>query len=180
MQLSQKGRNEALSIARWALQTQICGNSAPRPRLTDPVFSEKRGAFVTLRHKGELRGCVGRVEPLFALGEEIADLALGSAVRDPRFPVVLPAEVDELHIEISILTPAEIVKDTGEIQTGRDGLIVEKDFHRGLLLPQVATEEGWGVQTFLEHTCLKAGLPEDAWKDDKTSIYRFSAIVFSE
>jgi len=180
MEISQRGKREALALARWALEWQICGNHEPKPNLTDQVFEEKRGSFVTLRRKGELRGCVGRVEPLSTLGDEIVDLALGAAIRDPRFPVVSQDEVDELNIGISILTPPEVVKNISDIRIGEHGLIVERDLNRGLLLPQVATEEGWGVKRFLEHTCLKADLPLNVWKDPKTVIYRFSAYVFSE
>lgn len=180
MEISVAVKKEALALARWSLEWQICGNQTPKPDLTGRVFKEKRGSFVTLRHQGELRGCVGRVEPISTLGDEIVDLALSAAVRDPRFPPVSSGEVEELTIEISILTPPEIVKNILDIQIGEHGLIIERNHNRGLLLPQVAVEEGWGIERFLEHSCLKADLPSNAWKDPKTVIYRFSATVFSE
>lgn len=180
LEISAQVEQEALTVARWTLEQQLRGNHTPRPELTDPLFDQKRGAFVTLRRHDELRGCVGRVEPLMALGEEIQDLAIGAATRDPRFPPVTRDEVDELTIEISILTPPEVVEDVSEIQTGKHGLIVERGPFRGLLLPQVATEEGWDVKTFLEHACLKAGQPTDVWRKKDTVIYRFLANVFSE
>jgi len=180
MEISGIGKKEALALARWALEWQIGDCHLPQPELTDDVFKEKRGSFVTLRRKGELRGCVGRVEPLSTLGEEIVDLALGSATHDPRFPTVTSEEINELTIEISILSPPDVVKNISDIRIGEHGLIIERDWSKGLLLPQVAVEERWDLKTFLNHTCLKAGLPMDAWKDPETIIYCFSAIVFSE
>lgn len=181
MEISAQGKKEALALARWTLESKIGGSDAPKPSLSERIFDEKRGAFVTLRRKkGELRGCVGRVEPLFTVKDEIIDLAMGAATRDPRFTSVSSDELEDTIIEISILTPTEMVKDTSEIQVGKHGVIIENDLRRGLLLPQVATEEEWEVETFLEHACLKAGLPTDAWNDPNTVIYRFSATVFSE
>ena len=180
MDISERGKKEALALARWALERQIKESETPKPELSDQMFQEKMGSFVTLKVSGELRGCIGRIEPLSSLGEEIVDLAIGSATHDPRFLAVRPEEVGSLTIEISILSPPEIVKDVSEIRVGEQGLIIEREWNRGLLLPQVAVQEKWTLKTFLDHTCLKAGLPIDAWKDSETVIYSFSAIVFSE
>ncbi|MEE9167435.1 MAG: AmmeMemoRadiSam system protein A [Candidatus Neomarinimicrobiota bacterium] len=180
MEISEGGKKEALALARWVLEAEICGSKAPKPQPKDALLNEKRGTFVTLRKEGELRGCVGRIEPLFILQDEIVDLAVGAATRDPRFPAISSVEVARLTVEISILTPPVVVKTASGIRIGEDGLIIEKDLRRGLLLPQVATEEGWDVESFLDHACLKAGLPTDSWKSPDTAIYRFSAAVFSE
>ncbi|MFQ6673924.1 MAG: AmmeMemoRadiSam system protein A [Fidelibacterota bacterium] len=180
MEISPDGKREALSLARWALEWTIKGNHVQSPNLTSKLFEEKQGLFVTLRRAGELRGCVGRVEPLAALKEEIPELALSAATRDPRFPTVSSQEVDDLNIEISILSPPNPVDDMEQIKIGTHGLIIERDQYRGLLLPQVAVEEEWDVTRFLEHACLKAALPTDAWKEPDVHIYRFSALVFAE
>ena len=133
-----------------------------------------------MKKHGELRGCIGYIEGIKPLWEAVRDMARAAALEDPRFPPVRPEEVPELEIEISVLTPLWRVKDIKDIVIGRDGLIIRKGWRQGLLLPQVATEYGWDVKTFLEHTCLKAGLPRDAWKDPEAEIWAFSAEVFSE
>jgi AmmeMemoRadiSam system protein A len=106
-------------------------------------------------------------------------MAEAAAFQDPRFPPVSSQELDQLDYEISVLTPLRRIKDVEEIQVGIHGIYLKRGGSSGLLLPQVATEWGWDRTTFLEHTCTKAGLPEDAWKDTKTEIYIFSADVFS-
>ena len=140
----------------------------------------KRGAFVTLKKHGELRGCIGYILSEKSLIQTVLDNSYNAAFRDSRFTPVRPEELKDISIEISVLTEPEPVRSIDEIKTGVHGLIVEKGRHRGLLLPQVVTEQGWDLETFLSHTCLKAGLPEDSWKDRSTKIYRFEAIVFSE
>jgi AmmeMemoRadiSam system protein A len=138
------------------------------------------GAFVTLKRKDRLRGCVGQVTgtgPLWALVRELATLA---ALKDPRFTAVKREELDRVAIEISVLGGVERVGDPEDIEIGRHGVIVQKGSHRGLLLPQVATEEGWDTRTFLRRTCQKADLPPDAWQEPDARIYRFTATVFGE
>jgi AmmeMemoRadiSam system protein A len=137
------------------------------------------GAFVTLHLRGILRGCIGHVEPSGPLIEVIARCAAGAATSDPRFPPVTASEVHELEIEISILGPLEAVTSLEEIEIGRHGLVVEKGWGRGLLLPQVASERKWTPATFVAETCHKAGLPRDAWKKGAT-VWRFEAEVFGE
>ncbi len=152
------------------------------------LFAEPRGVFVTLKHhpSGELRGCIGYPLPYFPLGRAIAQAALAAATEDPRFPRVRGTELAHLTFEVSILsvpvpvpgrTPAEIVAG---IEVGRDGLIVEGHGTSGLLLPQVAPEQGWSVEQFLDGTCEKAGLPADAWRRPGVRIRRFGAEVFAE
>ncbi|MBN2425620.1 MAG: AmmeMemoRadiSam system protein A [Calditrichaceae bacterium] len=153
------------------------------PEIED-YFSEnlktKTGVFVTLHISGDLRGCIGYVEGYKPLQDAVKDLAVSAAFNDPRFSPLSMNEFNKIDIEISVLTPLTEVKDISEIEIGRDGLMIKKPPYSGLLLPQVATEYGWDVETFLEHTCQKAGLPSSAWKDKETLIQKFSAIIFNE
>ena len=168
-----------VEIARTAVSDAVLGRPAsPRP-LDDPPTAS--GAFVTLKRDGELRGCIGTVQCRDALADEVARVAVSAAREDPRFPPVTPAELPHLHIEISILGPLEQIDpaDPAAIVVGRDGLVVEQGWRRGLLLPQVATEWGWDRETFLAHTCRKAGLPLDAWRRGAV-VYRFGAEVFGD
>ncbi|MGQ4872660.1 MAG: TIGR00296 family protein [Promethearchaeia archaeon] len=156
-------------------------------------FKDKYGAFVTLNKYNvsgnPLRGCIGYIEPIYPLYDVIHRVSISSATEDPRFPSVTLEEMDNIVIEVSILTPPKLLKvnDPKEyldkIVIGRDGLIAERGLRRGLLLPQVPIEHGrnWSVEEFLNNTCLKAWLPQDAWKDVKnTKIYSFQAIIFEE
>ncbi len=155
-------------------------------------FGDKYGAFVTLNKfnvsGNPLRGCIGYIEPKFALYDVIHKVSVSSAVEDPRFPTVNFDEMNDIIIEVSILTPPKLIKVNEpseylqKIVIGRDGLIAEKGMRRGLLLPQVPIDHGrnWDVETFLEHTCQKAWLSSDAWKDKSTNIYSFQAILFEE
>ncbi len=155
------------------------------------MFSDKAGAFVTLS-KGQahsLRGCIGYILPKFPLIETIKKVSISAATEDPRFPKISLDEMDKINVEVSVLTvPEEIKADSPEkylekIKIGRDGLIVTKGSRRGLLLPQVPVEHdrNWDVKTFLEHTCRKAWLGRDAWKDiEGTNIEKFTAIIFEE
>ena len=156
-------------------------NKEPEER---EFFSENlktpTGAFVTLHKHKELRGCIGYVSGFKPAQQAIADLAVSAAFNDPRFPPLTGDEFPEIDLEISILTPLETVNDISEIKIGRDGLLIKQGRRQGLLLPQVATEYGWDVPTFLEQTCHKAGLSAKAWQEPETEIEKFSAIIFSE
>jgi len=156
-------------------------------------FSDKYGAFVTLNvsnvEGNPLRGCIGYIEPKFSLYDVVHRVSVSSATEDPRFPSVTLEEMDNIVIEISILTPPKLIKVSDpndyleKIVIGRDGLIIEKGMRRGLLLPQVPVDldRNWGVETFLEHTCNKAWLSSEAWRDIKsTKIFSFQAILFEE
>jgi len=155
-------------------------------------FKDKYGTFVTLNKFGvegnPLRGCIGYIEPKFALYDVVHRVSVSSATEDPRFPSVSPEEMNNIVIEISILTPPKLIEVNdpeeylGKIVIGRDGLIAEKGMRRGLLLPQVPVDHdrNWDVKTFLNHTCQKAWLASDAWKDLSTKIYSFQAILFEE
>jgi AmmeMemoRadiSam system protein A len=165
-------------IAKTVVENKAKGKPIPEFKVESPLLKEHRGAFVTLQKKGELRGCVGYIkgyEPLYKTVEKMAEEA---AFRDPRFSPVKEKEVSDLEIEISVLTPLKKITDVNEIQIGKHGIYIVKGGWSGLLLPQVATDYGWDRQTFLEHTCQKAGLPPNAWKDKDTEIYIFSADIF--
>ncbi|SYZ74661.1 AMMECR1 domain protein [Candidatus Zixiibacteriota bacterium] len=142
------------------------------------ILREKRGAFVTIKSGGELRGCIGLIRAYKPLYEVIADMAQAAAFEDPRFMPLTPREAKNLEIEISALSPLMRVEKIDDIEVGRDGLMIKLDLHSGLLLPQVATEHGWDRTTFLEQTCLKAGLPKNSYKDKAAEIYRFTADIF--
>jgi uncharacterized protein len=151
------------------------------------VFKNKQGAFVTIHTypDHDLRGCIGIPLPVMSLCEAIAEGA-ASATRDPRFPPLTSKELDGIIIEVTILSPPELIKINKpeeylkNIVVGRDGLIVEQGFYKGLLLPQVPVEQGWDKEEFLSQTCVKAGLMPDAWFDKQTKVYRFSGQVFTE
>lgn len=144
------------------------------------ALSERRGAFVSLYREGALRGCVGQVENPGPLADVVARSAISAALYDSRFLPVSVEEVDALSVEISVLTqPERIVPEA--IVVGRHGLLVARGTVRGLLLPQVAVERNWNAQRFLEETCVKAGLPRDAWKEGAaTEVLAFTAEVYSE
>lgn len=164
-------------IARAAIAERF-GGTPYRPAEIPKALQEKRGVFVTIKIDGELRGCIGRLVADTPLYQAAADMARAAAFADPRFPPLAAREYDRLEYEISVLTPFRRIKSIEEVRVGRHGLLVRRGFSSGLLLPQVATEQGWDARQFLEHTCLKAGLPRDAWKDPGTEIHVFSAEVF--
>lgn len=170
-----------LGIARNTLKAYIPGRK--RPDIDTAGFSEKIkmhvGAFVTLKEKGDLRGCIGRFSSDIPLYQLIQELAISSATQDNRFDPVSPGEIDKLEIEISVLTPMQKIKSTDEIVLGRHGIYIKKDWNAGTFLPQVATETGWTKEEFLGHCARdKAGIGWDGWKD--AEIYTYEACVFSE
>ncbi len=177
--LNTEQRKRLLEIARQSIRAAVAGESAPDLSGDDPELARRQGAFVTLKRCGELRGCIGHIEGIAPLNETIVQMARAAALEDPRFPPVTADEIAGLEIEISVMSPLYPVDDVAEIQIGRDGLIIGSGGARGLLLPQVAVEWGWGVEEFLRHTCIKAGLSADAWEGDCT-IERFEAEVFGE
>jgi AmmeMemoRadiSam system protein A len=176
--LNDADRAALIRLARDAVTNAVCGAPPPEPPDAD-VFKDVAGAFVTLTIRGELRGCIGQIEPHDSVGEVIVHCAAAAALEDPRFPPVSPIELPSLGIEVSVVTPAVEVDDVERIEVGRHGLIVSHNGCRGLLLPQVATEHGWSRDQFLAQTCRKAGLPKDAWRNG-ARIYCFEAEVFGE
>ncbi|WP_428326290.1 TIGR00296 family protein [Nitrosopumilus sp.] len=152
----------------------------------DSRFNFSSGVFVTLNKEDNLRGCIGYPTPVKKLSDGLVDAAISAAIRDPRFTPVTTDELDKITFEVTVLTPPEKIMVKGyseylsQIKVGRDGLIVENDFSSGLLLPQVPTEYGWNEKEFLEHTCQKAGLNKDAWKEKSTVISKFQGVIFKE
>ena len=158
-------------------------------RLHENVDNEKllqpRGVFVTLKKDNELRGCIGYPLPKLALWQSVVDSAVNAAVRDPRFKPLTSAELNDVTIEISVLTLPKEIKGEREnfpskIEIGKDGLVVEKGDFRGLLLPNVATEWKWTAKQFLDQVCVKANLLENAWMEQRTTVSKFQAQVFKE
>jgi len=175
-------RRRLLAVARRALCDFVFHQRLPEP-VAGAGPQPRRGAFATLHRAGRLRGCMGRPDASDPLETLVAVCAVLAAAHDPRFPPVKPEEVEGLEIELSILTPPQAVpaaQAVEKIVPGIHGIIVCRGALRGLLLPQVAAEQGWGAQRFLEETCRKAGLPLDAWRDPEARIELFTAEVFSE
>ncbi|MCK5125583.1 MAG: AmmeMemoRadiSam system protein B [candidate division Zixibacteria bacterium] len=148
------------------------------PPIPTKRLKEKRGAFVTLNKQGMLRGCIGLVQAKKPLADAVANMAIAAAFEDPRFPEVTADELNDLDYEISVMSPLVLVTDINKIMVGRDGLMIRWEMHSGLLLPQVASEQKWNRITFLEQTCLKAGLPKNSYKDKQAKIYKFSVDKF--
>ncbi len=169
-----------LDIARKSVESAVRGTKMNPPSTSDPVLLEPRGAFVTLKKHGQLRGCIGYVIPIKPLYLAVWDVAREAALNDPRFAPVSEDELKDLTYEISALSPLYRVNSLEEIKVGRDGLLMKKGPYSGLLLPQVPVEEGWNLTEFLAYTCMKAGLAADCYKDPLVEIYRFEAEVFSD
>jgi AmmeMemoRadiSam system protein A len=166
-----------LRVAREAIATAV-GRPGPTAPLPAAVAARRAGVFVSLHTNGELRGCVGHIEPE-SLAAVVARCAVAASRWDPRFPSVRADELPGLRIELSVLEPPTPVRDIAEIEIGRHGLIVEMARSRGLLLPQVAVQWQWSREVFLAQTCRKAGLSDDAWLNG-ASIWKFEAEVFGE
>jgi AmmeMemoRadiSam system protein B/AmmeMemoRadiSam system protein A len=176
--LSEEEKKTLHEIAHTVIWNKASGKKVPEFNSTSERLKELRGAFVTINKKGSLRGCIGHIKGVKPLYQSVEDMAAAAAFQDPRFPPVTKKELKDLDIEISVLTPFKQITDVSEIEVGKHGLFIERGFNSGLLLPQVATEYNWDRDTFLEHTCRKAGLPPDAWKEKDIKIYIFSADIF--
>ena len=170
-------RRTVLRIAHDAILSTLQGREPERVPVSQRL-SEPHGAFATLYLENELRGCVGHIAPNTPLHQTVRDAARAAAFEDPRFPAVTIEEATRLKIEISVLSPLQPITPE-QIVVGRHGLLISLRGRRGLLLPQVAVEHGWDRETFLEHTCHKAGLPPDAWRQD-AKLEAFTAEVFSD
>ncbi|MEW5724628.1 MAG: AmmeMemoRadiSam system protein A [Thermodesulfobacteriota bacterium] len=178
--LTDEERKALLELARTAIAKKLKRETEPPETPETEALASRSGAFVSLHKKGALRGCIGRFTAEGPLTQTVAEMARAAAFEDPRFPPLRPEELAEVDVEISVLTPMRQVAAPDEIEVGRHGIYIVQGYNRGVLLPQVATEHGWDRQTFLEHTCLKAGLGPGCWKDPKTEIFVFSAEVFGE
>jgi AmmeMemoRadiSam system protein B/AmmeMemoRadiSam system protein A len=178
--LSRDDKLFLLALARGMIESRFSGESYAPPPPANPVMNEPRGGFVTLKKHGQLRGCIGYIEAIKPLIETVQEMANAAAFNDHRFSPVTAEEIPDLEIEISVLSPIETIDDVSLIEVGKHGIIITKGMNRGLLLPQVATEWGWDRETFLDQTCIKAGLPQGTWKETGTRIEIFSAEIFSE
>jgi hypothetical protein len=179
MGLTDDEKQALLRIARASIQAELAGKKPPAAK-GQGTLEEKRGAFVSLKRRGRLRGCIGFIEAKKPLAQTVEEMAVAAALQDPRFPPLREEELKEVSLEISVLSPLRKIADVSAIEVGTHGLYVRKGSRSGLLLPQVATEYGWERDTFLKETCRKAGLAPDAWRDPETEIYLFSADVFAE
>jgi len=180
-----------LRLARHAITDYLeFQRPIPVPRDVKEKLRQKCGVFVTLntvrRGTEELRGCIGYPTPELPLVDATIDAAISSATRDPRFPSVEKDELERIIVEVSVLTPPNLIRVKNpreyprEVEIGRDGLIVEQGWFKGLLLPQVPVEWGWDCEEFLGQCCMKAGLPPEAWVLPETKIYKFQALIFKE
>jgi AmmeMemoRadiSam system protein A len=179
--LTEQDKNELLALARKSVEHAIENQKAYEPPVSaSEALNQERGAFVTLKEDGQLRGCIGYTSPIKPLYMTVRDTATLAAVRDPRFQPVAASELPKLHYEVSVLSPLRRVTDIEQIKVGQHGLIMKNSENEGLLLPQVPVEQHWDRHTFLEQTCVKAGMKPDCWKDEDTDIFSFTAVVFDE
>jgi AmmeMemoRadiSam system protein A len=176
--LSERQKSALLELARRSIVGRVRGEAFACPELPD--FPDVTGVFVTIKRGGMLRGCLGTLENRRGLGQEVVRCAADTATEDPRFTPLTVDELDDLRLELSELGPLEQIEPApGAFTIGVHGLVVEQGGRRGLLLPQVATEWNWTAEQFLGQTCVKAGLPADAWRHGAV-VCRFSAEVFGE
>jgi MEMO1 family protein len=179
--LSERDKSELLALARKSVEMAVGEHKEYQPEASQSeALNQDRGAFVTLREAGKLRGCIGYTSAMKPLYLTVRDTATSAALRDPRFPPVSASELPQLEYEISVLSPLRRVMDVQQIEVGRDGLVMKNGDNEGLLLPQVPVEQNWNRQTFLEETCHKAGMSSTCWKDANTDIFKFTAVVFPE
>ena len=175
-----------VQMARYAVTEYITNNNKISEHSFKEKFSFNAGVFVTINDKSGLRGCIGFPLAVKKLSDALTNAAISASTDDPRFPSVKEDELNDLVFEVTVLSdtkeisansPDEIINS---IKIGRDGLIIEKDFQSGLLLPQVPVEYNWNTEDFLKHACHKAGLPSESWKDKTTKISKFQGVIFRE
>ncbi len=177
--LTKQEKINLLKLARRSIEIELFGKSDIKVNEGFPIFGEKRAAFVTLHKKGALKGCIGHIIAQDTLLNTIIEMAISAAFNDPRFPSLTKQEYSEIDIEISVLTPLEEVDSYKDVKPGVHGIIISKNFYKGVLLPQVATQHNWDAETFIKHGCMKAGLPPDEYKNG-VNIEIFAANVFNE
>ena len=179
--MDESRRQILLKTACDTVEAVITGGSVPRPKSDDPELNTNCGCFVTLKNKDQLRGCIGQFTSEVPLIELVVEMAKASATSDPRFfaDPITADELEQLDIEISVLSPLNRTDDPLSLRLGVDGIYIKKGYASGCFLPQVATETGWSKEEFLSYCCAhKAGLPADAWRDPETEVYFFTAEVF--
>lgn len=180
LKLNAQEKDALLQIARRSIESFVRdGEKYVEPR-EEKALNTRSGCFVTIKQRGSLRGCIGNFQAEHPLFKEVAEMAILSASKDPRFYPMKVEDLDNFTLEISVLSPLEKIETLEEVEIGKHGIYLEKGYYRGVLLPQVAIDHGWDRLAFLQQTCLKAGLPVDAWKADDTEIYIFTAHIFSD
>jgi uncharacterized protein len=178
--LTDDEKRELLRIARATLLEHFHTGRIPPGKPHRDSLTAPAGAFVTLHNQGALRGCIGTQQATTPLYRIIQEMAVAAATRDPRFEPVSEGEIEEIEIEVSVLGLHKPMASVVEIEIGVHGLAIEHGGRRGLLLPQVAREQRWTTEQFLEHICVKAGLPGDAWSVEGTLVHLFTAQVFND
>jgi MEMO1 family protein len=174
-------KNELLALARKSVEYAVREKKPYEPTASaSEVLNQERGAFVTLRKSGELRGCIGYTSAAKPLYMTVRDTATFAALRDTRFQPVAASELAQIDYEVSVLSPLRRVLDVRQIKVGQHGLLMKNGAKEGILLPQVPVDEKWDRQRFLEETCMKAGMHSACWKDENTDIFMFTAVVFGE
>ncbi len=177
--LKEEEKKLLLKIARETLDSYVKNGQIPEFEIPFDTLKSNAGAFVTLNKNHNLRGCIGYILPVKPLYQAVIEMAVNACSRDYRFPPVSPEELKDIHIEISVLSPPVEVDSYKDIEIGKHGIILKKDRHQAVFLPQVAPEQGWDLATTLTHLSVKSGLPQDGWKKN-ASFEVFTAIVFKE
>jgi len=180
MSLTKREKKILLEIAKESIKSAVLGIKPNIPTINDVILNEKCGAFVTITLNGKLRGCIGNIRAISPLWETVKTMAKEAALNDPRFYPLTAKDIENIEIEISVLSPFKLINNINEITVGKHGLFIKKGFYQGLLLPQVATDYNWDRIQFLKETCNKAGLYENSWQEKNCEIYIFSATVFGE
>lgn len=180
--LNSEEQHVSLKLARQTIEKEF----KLRDRVNEnyknyPIFDQDRGVFVTLHKHGDLRGCIGLIEPIKKLGQCIQEMAISAAFNDPRFQPLTKQELEDIVVEVSVLTPPQKIGNPYNIELGKHGVIVRSGSRSGVFLPQVAEDTAWNLEQFMGHLCVdKAGLSLDCWKTGEVDIYTFEAQVFEE
>jgi hypothetical protein len=178
--LNELEHKSLLRIARSTLESHIRSDKVPEAKPLTPRLSDKRGAFVTLHERGQLRGCIGYIEAVKPLYQAVSDMAVAASTEDPRFPPVEVGELDSIDIEITVLSPMRQVPSPDSVVVGKHGVVIKKGGCSAVFLPQVPVEMGWDRNTYLSELCAKAILPRDAWKSPDAKLSVFTGQVFGE
>ena len=181
--MDEKDKKTLLQIASKSVESAVKGisNDQTQAEPFSPELNDKNGAFVTLRTCGKLRGCIGRMVSDIPLHKLVSEMAVSAATDDPRFNQIQPSELDDLEIDISVLSPLQMAENPLDFELGRHGIYIKKSSRNGCFLPQVATDTGWTREEFLSQCCsAKAGLSPDAWKKGDTEVYIFTSEIISE
>jgi len=173
--LSDEERKTLLSLAKDTIISYVKRHEVPAIEIADPRLRANGAVFVTINRNGNLRGCIGNIQPILPLYQSVINNAVAACSRDPRFSPMNAEELKDMDVEVTILSPLEPLEDKRDIRIGTHGLYLVKDGYSGILLPQVATEYHWDADTFLEQVSMKAGLRKDAWKDSR--LYYFTADI---